>query len=41
MNGPERPYMPGYGILPANEGSGLIPWAEAERRLANLRERAG
>jgi PPOX class probable F420-dependent enzyme len=26
--------MPGYGILPADEGSGLIPWAEAERRLA-------
>jgi PPOX class probable F420-dependent enzyme len=25
--------MPGYGILPAGEGSGLIPWAEAERRL--------
>ena len=26
--------MPGYGILPADRGSGLIPWAEAERRLA-------
>src|SRR6059058_2106945 len=26
--------MPGYGILPADEGSGLIPWAEVERRLA-------
>ena len=25
--------MPGYGILPADRGSGLIPWAEAERRL--------
>jgi hypothetical protein len=25
--------MPGYGILPATEGGGLIPWAEAERRL--------
>lgn len=25
--------MPGYGILPADEGSGLISWAEAERRL--------
>ena len=25
--------MPGYGILPADQGSGLIPWAEAERRL--------
>ena len=30
----DRPVMPGYGILPATEGSGLIPWAEAERRLA-------
>jgi len=29
----DRPVMPGYGILPATEGSGLIPWAEAERRL--------
>jgi hypothetical protein len=25
--------MPGYGILPPDEGSGLIPWAEACRRL--------
>jgi PPOX class probable F420-dependent enzyme len=25
--------MPGYGVLPADQGSGLIPWAEAERRL--------
>ena len=29
----DRPFMPGYGILPADQGSGLIPWAEAERRL--------
>ncbi len=29
----DRPFMPGYGVLPATEGSGLIPWAEAERRL--------
>jgi PPOX class probable F420-dependent enzyme len=27
--------MPGYGILPADRGSGLIPWAEAERRLTS------
>jgi hypothetical protein len=35
MSGPaaDRPVMPGYGILPATEGSGLIPWTEAERRL--------
>src|SRR5690242_20027583 len=25
--------MPGYGILPADEGSGLIAWDEAQRRL--------
>jgi PPOX class probable F420-dependent enzyme len=25
--------MPGYGILSADQGSGLMPWAEAERRL--------
>ena len=29
----DRPHMPGYGVLAADAGSGLIPWAEAERRL--------
>jgi PPOX class probable F420-dependent enzyme len=29
----DRPVMPGYGILPADQGSGLLPWTEAERRL--------
>jgi hypothetical protein len=29
----DRPFMPGYGILAADAGSGLIPWAEAQRRL--------
>ena len=29
-----RPYMPGYGTLPADEGSGLLPWPWAEERLA-------
>jgi pyridoxine/pyridoxamine 5'-phosphate oxidase len=29
----DRPYMPGYGVLPETEGSGLLDWAEAERRL--------
>jgi len=29
----DRPVMPGYGILPADQGSGLIAWPEAERRL--------
>lgn len=28
-----RPFMPGYGILPPDQGSGLLPWTEAERRL--------
>ncbi len=30
----ERPYMPGYGTLPAGEGRGLLPWSWAEERLA-------
>jgi PPOX class probable F420-dependent enzyme len=30
----DRPFMPGYGTLPADQGSGLMPWAEAERRLS-------
>jgi len=25
--------MPGYGVLPADQGSGLLPWSEVERRL--------
>ena len=25
--------MPGYGTLPATEGSGLLPWSWAEQRL--------
>ena len=29
----DRPSMPGYGVLPAEQGSGLIAWAEAVRRL--------
>jgi nitroimidazol reductase NimA-like FMN-containing flavoprotein (pyridoxamine 5'-phosphate oxidase superfamily) len=28
-----RPYMPGYGVRPAGEGGGLLPWAWAEERL--------
>ena len=31
----DRPVMPGYGVLPADQGSGLLPWAEAERRLTD------
>ncbi|MBO0776131.1 MAG: pyridoxamine 5'-phosphate oxidase family protein, partial [Actinobacteria bacterium] len=29
-----RPFMPGYGTLPAGEGRGLLPWSWAEERLA-------
>jgi len=32
-----RPYMPGYGVLGASEGSGLLPWAWAEERLTASR----
>jgi PPOX class probable F420-dependent enzyme len=28
-----RPHMPGYGIVAADEGAGLLPWAWAESRL--------
>ena len=28
-----RPFMPGYGILGPNDGTGLLPWAWAEERL--------
>ncbi len=30
-----RPYMPGYGTLPAEEGTGLLPWSWVEERLAH------
>jgi nitroimidazol reductase NimA-like FMN-containing flavoprotein (pyridoxamine 5'-phosphate oxidase superfamily) len=29
--------MPGYGTLPAGEGTGLLPWSWAEERLASSR----
>jgi nitroimidazol reductase NimA-like FMN-containing flavoprotein (pyridoxamine 5'-phosphate oxidase superfamily) len=32
-----RPYMPGYGILDANRGRGLLPWSWATERLAKAR----
>ncbi len=32
-----RPYMPGYGIVPADEGTGLLPWSWAEERLVVTR----
>jgi hypothetical protein len=32
-----RPYMPGYGILDAKSGSGLLPWSVAVERLTEAR----
>lgn len=32
-----RPHMPGYGTLPADQGSGLLSWSWAEERLATSR----
>jgi PPOX class probable F420-dependent enzyme len=29
-----RPYMPGYGVIGPDEGSGLLPWSWATERLA-------
>jgi hypothetical protein len=29
-----RPFMPGYGILPPGEGTGLLKWSWAAERLA-------
>lgn len=29
-----RPHMPGYGILDADKGRGLLPWSWATERLA-------
>jgi general stress protein 26 len=29
--------MPGYGVLPASEGSGLLSWSWVEERLAHSR----
>jgi general stress protein 26 len=30
-----RPFMPGYGTRPADEGTGLLPWSWAEQRLVD------
>jgi hypothetical protein len=32
-----RPYMPGYGLLPADQGSGLKPWSYAVERFTRTR----
>jgi len=31
----DRPYMPGYGIKPAAEGTGLLPWSWAQEQLVS------
>ncbi len=31
----DRPWMPGYGVLPKDEGTGLLPWPWAEARLTD------
>lgn len=33
----DRPYMPGYGIRAAGEGTGLLPWSWARERLEAAR----
>jgi hypothetical protein len=30
-----RPHMPSYGLLPADQGEGLMPWEKAAERFAN------
>lgn len=30
----DRPHMPGYGVRPAGEGTGLLPWSWAAERPA-------
>ncbi len=37
MPEPSRPYMPGYGILDVNSGTGLLPWSWAAERLSKSR----
>jgi pyridoxamine 5'-phosphate oxidase-like protein len=32
-----RPHMPGYGLRPAGEGTGLLPWSWAQERLITSR----
>jgi PPOX class probable F420-dependent enzyme len=33
----ERPHMPGYGTLPPDQGTGLLPWPWAQDRLTAAR----
>ena len=31
-----RPYMPGYGVVDADQGAGLLPWSSARERLRGV-----
>ena len=33
----DRPFMPGYGIQEANQGSGLFPWTAVREKMAAAR----
>jgi PPOX class probable F420-dependent enzyme len=33
----DRPHMPGYGTLPPDAGTGLLPWSWAEERILAAR----
>lgn len=33
----DRPHMPGYGLLEAGEGAGLLPWSFVDERMAAAR----
>lgn len=33
-----RPFMPGYGVVAADEGRGLLAWSWVERRLADTHD---
>jgi len=33
----DRPFMPGYGLQPADEGSGLFPWAQVQEKMEAAR----
>lgn len=37
IDGVSRPHMPGYGLLPADEGTGLLPWSHVEGRMRAAR----
>lgn len=34
---PDRPHMPGYGLLAADEGGGLLPWSFVSRQMEEAR----